>query len=74
MDIIRNADRSVTLKIIPTYLEQHTSSQVNTAFPVKFSYRMFDHKKDKIWKKKNILHEFTFNWPCIIFERRVLIV
>lgn len=28
MDIIRNADRSVTLKIIPTYLEQHTSSQM----------------------------------------------
>lgn len=29
MDIIRNADRSVTLKIIPTFLEHHQSSQVS---------------------------------------------
>lgn len=28
MDIIRNADRSVTLKIIPTYIEQHHTSQM----------------------------------------------
>lgn len=28
MDIIRNADRSITLKIIPTYIEKHHTSQM----------------------------------------------
>lgn len=28
MDIIRNADRSITLKIVPTYIEQHHTSQM----------------------------------------------
>lgn len=28
MDIIRNADRSITLKIIPTYLQRHQTSQM----------------------------------------------
>jgi C-terminal processing protease CtpA/Prc len=31
MDIIRNADRSITLKIVPTYIEQHHTSQVSVA-------------------------------------------
>lgn len=29
MDIIRNADGGVTLKIIPAYIEQHHTSQVS---------------------------------------------
>ena len=32
MDIIRNADGGVTLKIIPAYIEQHHTSQVSLDF------------------------------------------